>query len=610
MKPPVVIHFFFNNTTIVVEGRIDGIENFEITLKENSEEGYLEKSYSSELEFYDDGYAFLKQYLIDDVNAFSNEVVVKVYDTCCARLVFEGVITASAIDWCEPICSIKANIIEKKPETDCLKSTVIWDDKNDFLEREQKKLRYCLDWRPDGLFIMIVIIYSILNYALFFVLFPLIPAILFIFTLLYLLCSFVCLLSPGCDQNTCNESSWSNPIAFIEQVSEWMDDLQQRIVMCGWYHPTALVRDYIKNVCDICDIEFQSSILNDPNSNYYNTLLFAAQVRKGYKPSKTVGTLIPQNLPVETVETLMKSHLMPLFNAKYWVRGGRLIFERKDYFDQSDVWIDAAQMLQDGRILDNRICYSYLDRERPSYASYSYALDAIDGIANEAKQRFDNIIEWNSPNPSPTQSGVREVALQSSAGRFRNDQISTDAFSKIEADYPEINFLFGGVFSENVKALYMSNHTVMNYKFLIWDEDSGLDEAIVKQNYSNVFVGGVNNNGFYDYRVDDDTGNVYPYFVSPDARFNYPFTFAESGDTGIPYQNNLYWDFHHIDNPRENVLKNFAFSFAFSFECGEYDSFQYYKTIKLLKNGQIVYGIITEITINFLSRTISVKGEV
>lgn len=156
----------------------------------------------------------------------------------------------------------------------------------------------------------------------------------------------------------------------------------------------------------------------------------------------------------------------------------------------------------------------------------------------------------------------------------------------------------------------MSSHTTLNYKFLIWDEASGLDDAIVKQDYSNIFVGGVNNNGFYDYRVDDDTGNVYPYFVSPDARFNYPFTFAEKGDTGIPYQNNLYWDFHYIDNPRANVMKNFSFSFSFSFDCGEYNSFEFYKTIRLLKNGQIVFGTITEITINFLRRTISVKGEV
>lgn len=145
MKSPIVIKL--NGTEIT--GRLDGIESFNITLRENDDDGGLAKSYSTELRFFDDGYSILKSALIDDPNGFANQVDVQIFDECCGRLVFDGFIQGDGIDWCEPECWVSAQVVEKKTALNCIKSKLIYDNENGFLNVQQKKLRYCVDIRPD-----------------------------------------------------------------------------------------------------------------------------------------------------------------------------------------------------------------------------------------------------------------------------------------------------------------------------------------------------------------------------------------------------------------------------------------------------------------------------
>lgn len=573
-----------NNIATQLTGRVDGLQALRITYNDE-----LKKSFSSELEFYDDGYDILKYWLLTHPDSFTNKVNVAIYDNCCNTLIIDGVIKATSIDWCEPICSIKANIVEKDESYDCLKRTLIWDDRNGFLGREQKRLRYCVDLSPTGLLITLMIFYGIFN------------LILQILNLIYIfIVGLVAALTLLASLGTVNWFDETN------NFTEAINDLNDRLVICNWYHPTALVRDYIKNVCQACDLNFQSSILNDPGSPYYNTLLFAAQVRKGYKPSQTTGTLIGQNLPVETVDTLMENHLKPLFNAKYWIVGNNLVFERRDYFENSNnVWIDVEQLLNDGLIENNRICFAYLDKERPAFANYEYSQDFADPIGNYAGARFNKIIEWNNP-ASPNQSGKSDVILQSSQARYRGDGIEKDTYEIIGTDpfWGWLNALFSYSFSESEGMLLLGDHVCANYKFLIWDEESGLENSRVKSFYLNSFVNYFGGPAFSDYKIDDDTGNLVPYYVPSSERFNYPFVFREENN------NNLYSLFHYINNPRNNNVTKYSFEFTFNFNCTQYINFDFTKTVRLFKNGQIVYGKVTELNINFVNRTIDVRGEV
>lgn len=553
MKSPVVIEL--NGT--VITGRIDGIESFELTLRQSDDDGVVVKSYSSEITFFDDGYNILKPILIDDPNGSVNEVDVKIYDECCGRVIFEGIIRGDSIDWCEPECWISAQVMENKPALSCIKSRLIYDNELGFLNRPQKKIRYCVDLRPDWILPCLFIIYALFNLILFSILLP---------------------------------------FLLIPDVRDFMRDLQNRMIACQWYHPTALVRDYIKNVCDICGLEFESSILNNPSSPYYNLLLFNAPVRRGYKPNESDNKLIIDNLPIETVDTLMTRHLKPLFNAQYWIIGNKLIFERKDYFNGTATWLDSEAMLNDGRIIDNRICFSWIDEERPAYANFQYSLDGMDIMSNEAKRRFNEIVEWNSP-PSDSQSGSWDVNLLSSMARFRSDFAGPDSLEEYNNGF--WNLLFNDAFSLSEGLLLMNQHTAFNYKFLIWDQTTGIQYSKTQSNFTqwgigDIAVGELFSNIFDSYT----TTSAVPY----DKIFNYPMWFFENNYL------NLYTLFHYIDNPRIQGAKVFNFEFTFGFECSELDAFDFSKDVRIRVGSNVKFGQIKELKINLISRTITVSG--
>ncbi len=574
---------------VLITGRIDGTESFEVTLRENDQDGTIAKSFSSELTFYDDGYNILKTFFIDDPNGFANSVDVKVFDDCCLKEVFKGVIKGDSIDWCEPGCYISANIVEEKPELNCLKSTIIWDNHAGFLNVDRPAIRYCIENRPAFIQFVIVWLAYIVNAVLFSLLVPLLVVVAVLSGIVWLVCTIACAL-PGtdCTQSDCNDSNFSNPVEAVEQLLEAFQEVRELVIPCGRFHPSALVRDYIQNVCDKCGLTFQSSILNDPSSPYYYTLLFSAQVHKGRKRNETNFTLISENLPVETLETLMNNVLKPTFNANFWVVGNTLIFERKDYFTGVSVWVDAEQLYNDGRIIDNKVCFSWQDRERWAFGRFEYQPDAQDYIGNEANPRFNDIVDFNVPY-SPAQSGQLEVQLPLSAARFRGDGIEQDVY-----DYfanvlgGVVDWFFGGVFSQSEKYLLLNNDTAFNYKLLIWNPSTGGTEARIQNYYSDAFCGG---------SVSYGEG-----YIGEDDRFNYPFWFREG------FNNNLYSLFHYIDDPRNPLTKQFDFNFQFEFDCAEFESFDFTKSVRLIKAGSPAFGIVNEVKVDFAKRIISVSG--
>jgi hypothetical protein len=511
----------------------------------------------------------------------------------------DGIIRGDSIDWCEPECWIKAQIIEKTPELDCIKSTLITDNSapDFFMNRPQKKLRYCVEMRPQFITEILLQLYFLLYIML-------IPLVLVVATFIYgwqgvlfIICSIVCAVpGTGCDQTDCNTSPITNPIETARLIGELMDDLSDRLIQCQWYHPTALVRDYIENVCRKCGLTFESSILNDPSSPYYNLLLFSAPVRKGYKPSGTEPRLIADNAPLETLDTLFQRHLKPLFNARYWIIDGVLIFERRDYFQNSNTWIDAENLLNNGKILDNRICLSWIDDEKYAYGKYTYLQDGSDLLAYEAAHRFNTIVEWNDP-PSAAQKGFMDNQFGSGIARFRDDRAGWEAtgFTGI------LNTVMFNAFANSRDTLLMSQHTAFNYKFLIWDEFSGDETARVKRDYSTGFTGGdVIGDVYYNLSNFEELFENVP--LDPTKLFNYPMWFNENNT------NNLYTLFHYINNPRTPGNRLYNFSFEFEFDCAQFDAISFSKNIRLRVGSMIKFGEIKELKIDFMKRTIDVSG--
>jgi hypothetical protein len=358
---------------------------------------------------------------------------------------------------------------------------------------------------------------------------------------------------------------------------------------CNRKHPSGLLRSYISTTCGLCGLNFQSSILNDPASLYFNTLLWSSPVEKGILNSIPSGGLIEQNKPIETLQTLLDNVLKPTFNGDYQIVGNTLIFERRDFFQSTTTWIDAEQMLNNGNIIDNQICYSWIDRERWAFGRFEYSMDALDIIGNEAKLRYNDIVEWNIPF-NITQSGQYQNILPLSMARFRGDDVDGEGtIFDILSFYQGglINVFFYGIFSNDENQMMLNNHCGFNYKLLIWDGQN-MDSGKIVHQFDESFTGG-------PVIVDGNT-------IDPDDLFNYPFWFKE-GNT-----NNLYSLFHYIDDPRLPGSTQFNFNFSFPFSCQQLADFDFNKVVRLPKNGSIVYGRVKEVKINFINRTIAVSG--
>jgi len=569
----------------LITGRIDGVESFSVTIRRSDESGRLAKSFSSELTFYDDGYQILKTILIDDPTGFSKKVAIKIYDDCCkGNPVFDGFIFGDAIDWCEPGCFITANVVEDDAQINCIKSTIIWDDWNGFSSVKQHPIiRYCIESRPEFFQYVLVFLTAILNYIFFGILIGILTTLIPIIAIIYVICQvidFICDIPLiGCNSPNCN-TPFTNPVTLINNVFQIYNQLNELLIPCGRFHPSPYVRDYIKNVCDKCGLNFQSSILNNPSSLYYNLVMTSAQIKKGRAKNSTNYSVIDDNRPVETLETYLNQYLKPIFNADYRVANGVLTFERKDYFNTNVNWIDTEQLLNQGDIVDDTICFNWIDKERFSFGRFEYQLDAQDYIGNEAKSRYNDIIDWNVPYNS-SQAGEYTLSIPASPARHREDGIDTDVFTFMEnALGGIINVLFGGAFSSYDKVLLINQHTFFNYKFLIYNP---ISNGEVQNNYSDTFIG----------------GSIY---IPPDERFNYPMWFWEGR------QNNLYSLFHYIDDPRLPGATNFEFKFTFRFDCTQYNSFSFEKTIRLVKGGNVVNGLVNELSIDFKNRTIQVSG--
>lgn len=584
----MAIKIEFNGTLLT--GRIDGTDQFEVTIANKTDDNRIAKSFSSELTFYDDGFDLIKSELIDNSTGFTNKINVKVFDDCCKTPVFEGIIRGDSIDWCDPICAVTANIIEDDEAINCVKSTLIFDNHDGFMNRDQPAVRYCLETRPA--FIQIVLLYLsfILNIAIIGILIPVIAVIFVIFGIIFVICSIIAallFLIPGVSPPDCS-SGWTNPINIITNILDAFDNLQDSLVGCGRFHPSPYIRDYIKNVCDKCGLSFQSSILNDPSSVYYNSVYFSAEVEKGRKSSSTNFKLIKGNEPLLTLELFLSDVIAPLFNAKWEAANGVLILERVDFFQNTSIWVNSFDLDQEQRLIDGVICYNWIDDDRAAYGRFEYTKDGQEYIGNEAAPRFNDLVEWNSP-PNSLQSGEFKFQTPTAPSRYRDDDIEEDVLSFFATALGgAVNAVFQGAFSESQFYLLMNQHTSFAAKIMILEDSTPNDNNLTRRNYSNAFTGGI---------VQEDGVSI-----STDARFNYPLWFKEENE------NNLYTSFHYLKNPRDPNSQNFDFEFEFVFNCEEYQNFDFTKGVEIVKSGQVLIGIVEQIKVDFIKRTIQVKG--
>lgn len=567
-----MIRLYLNGVLLPAD-QYEGIGDITVTITRKDSDGKRNvKRATGEIRFYGAAYDTLKAALITPLDGklqFVKAVLVEVCEGDEVVLV-DGAVKGSEIDWCEDECHITASIVEHTEDSkavDCIKSTLVYDDHAGFLSADHPRVVYCDEIRPEWLHHVILISSTILL-LLFDILLPVVLVVYVIVTVINAIIDAINFLGANID-----------PIDFdgdpnTDLIQEWTNlknNLALTVIGCGRKHPSPLLREYIKNVCAKCGLQFVSSILNDAASDYFNTVYVNTPVKKGTRDNSL--KYIWENRPVETLDTLLDD-VKQVHNADWMVKNGQLLYEREDKLRGNGTWVVPADIKAQGRA-EEGVCYEWDSDEPRAFASLSYTEDPMDEPGNEAKGFYSDIVEWNSPF-SEMQRGEEQIILPFGMLRFRRDGIETDVL-----DAYRWYWNYTSAIDQHGNALLLSRGVAAYPKLLIWD-GYDINFATVRQ-YA---------------------GKALPH--------NWPYQLNEDGvaaNTGYePDEPDmaLYGRFHSIRNPRVTEGRGWKWRFQWTYLFSELQSMDLDALIPLSAGD----GTIDEVTINPKDRTILATGTV
>jgi len=565
---------------IPITGRIEGLESFTATYSRDSETGRTQKTYTNELAFYDDGFDIIYPILVSSPTGLSNVVNVEVWDDCCNTPVVRNfIIGGDAVDYCDNDCFVTCRLIRKDPDEliyECLQNYQISDNRNNYFYYDpngQPKfplVPYCNELRPNWLMRIIIIAALSLVILTKGVLFTILPIIAFLISAVFIICAILTVIEnainliPTVNVNLtpayCNQII-SDPFSFFTDLKNLADSLIQNFVGCGRKHPTPLYRQYFENACQICGInQFNSSIFNNPASEYWNAMYFFAPADPG---SRNPTAIIQENRPTMTMDSWF-TQVARDFNSRWWISGGQLYFERLDYYLQQPPLYDAVANAETGDILEG-VCFTYNEGRQYQSININCQMDAIDDLCNEDKLRYNYFRNYGT---NQVWQGTQEVMLSYAPARFRNDGVEPDVLSEF-GQIPLINWLFNGQLNGTDEYLLMSKGTTTSPKLLIWDGQSYTTAIIKKYN-------GVQ---------------------------NMPAMVSSSGF-------DLYARFWQINTPTQNPFRYWNATFTVRMSCDLARQLDVNRTVRLkTPYGAIVNARIKEITADFGNRQITFQTE-
>lgn len=569
---------------IDMTNHVSGFESVTVNYKRKDEDGQFSKGFASEVRVRGAAWDLVNANLILNPAGKLGWLDFEIVDTCCGgepKIVFKGIIRGDTVDWCDGECEAVVQVTEHTEDTeamDCLKSTVIYDGAGGLFNNPLvtiPRVAYCNVLRPGYIQILwfVVGIMLVTNFAL---LTPLITIITLIVSWINAVIFILNLLLPGSPIPSLG-GGFGSQDSLLNQYLEVVGTFNQWATGCGRQHPSPYVRGYITNVCNICGITFESSILNEPSSDYYNMVLFSAPVADG---SDNQGQFyIFDNKPLQNGKMFLDD-LKQVFNADYRVSNGVLKFERKDYFNTGIPWIDYAVISGQNRV-NQKVCYSWRSDETPAYLRIEYGLDAIDAVGNEAKERYADIVEWNIPT-NLLQVGEATRLFPFGMARFRDDGITPDILN-VYGYWPP----YSNIEISSTGALILQQGMAFLPKLLIIDTTSPINNAKVKK-YA-----------------------VAGFDIPANQNYNFPLLINEFGvaaNTAYPTNQpnmGLYGRFHAIDNPKLLLDQGKEFTFEFRFTCEELDNFDLTSLIQL----PLGLGRINEIEFNFTTRVAVITGD-
>lgn len=534
------------------------------TFRRNDETGEKSLSFTGDLEFMGADKDYIFQKLVTDPNARANSIVLKLVDDCCGNHEYKFLIKADSIEWCEadPNCSLTATAVEYSVDSQyyaCFKNTLVYDNHNGFQSQAHPRMTYCLEFRPSALQDAVILL-GLLGDAVLISLVPLIIAFLLVVAVINGIIAFINVLGAGLNPIGGGVGNIaSNLLNFWQTYNEFF-------IGCGRKHPSPFVRSYVNNVCAKCGTTFQSSIFNDSNSDYYNTVYFNAPVSKGVDRTDNTTYWVDKNRPILSGSMFLDQVKLP-HNAEWRIVNGVVILERRDFFQSSAPWLDLTSHPN-----IEKLCWSWSKKDRPAYGDFQYGKDAVDWVGNEALDRWNEVVEWNSP-PNPTQKGSKEVTLPFAAGRFRIDGIERDVLDSYN-NWP----IVGNVIQGFDHVLLLNNGTAFTPKLLIYDPSTPLSDARTMVYYP--------------------PGNTN---AGLNQHFNYPYWF----DKTTP--GNIYDRYWEIENPRSSTMLGlYDFEATIMFTCADKNAIDVDGTVMT----SFGLGIVTSVDVDEATGRMIIKGTV
>lgn len=407
----------------------------EITLRRKDSSG-MASSFTKDITFSGGAFQYIKEHLVISPRARVNTILMQVIDDCCQphRLIYTGSITSKSIDFClledykVSSCKITASS-EEYDEVALVRKSLIsknnrWSDGKLFWDRVGVQIPYCEEIRPASMhyFRFFVAVFALIT-------FQILAILLYTIGLIVGIINVLVLLFGG------RKVSWSDMTVMIEPLRNFMyNELPRWGIGCGYTHYAILVRDYIQNAIEGFDasIRFESSIFNNPNSVYNDTILLYSPTQEGEFTYFTDANNIDHNLvnsfftrdsPNWTLGELLDK-LKDVFNAKWWIEGKTIHFEPILNLSTPDIWIDI-DALEKGMVKD--ICLKWVDAPNYIGARLKFQNDGFDACSDEAAYLYNDTVQYNPLTAS--QGKLLDVQLQFAPARFRGDGIKGDPIS-------------------------------------------------------------------------------------------------------------------------------------------------------------------------------------
>jgi hypothetical protein len=548
----------------------DSLLKPKFTLRKRDENNEAAFSFTGDLEFEGADADYIYNKLVLSPTALENNVILKFVDDCCEDKEYLFQIKPESLKWCDDFeCKLTAAASEysvAEQQLNCIKNTLIWDDYAGFQSKQHPRFSYCNELRPNWMHDVLIILFIATGTSIL-VLAPIIIGLVFAFNTINTVINLLNTLLPSGSQIN-NITLGGNPNIDFADLQNYYNILISFMVGCGRKHPSPLVRDYASNVCGKCGLTFVSSILNNSTSDYYNLCYVNAPIHKGTIETDNTTYWIDENKPLLNGFKYFEQ-IKTIFNAEWEIVGNQLIFEREDFFVPKTPWLDLTTYDPD-KIID--VCWNWSTKPRYSYGNFEYIKDSINEVGGEARDRWNDIVEWNNPY-SNLQKDEFHPFFEFAACRFRDDGIDRDVLSSYQG-LPTI----GPMIKKYNGAMLMNSHKSFQPMLLIWDVNSGVQNA--KVNPGAVYFAG------------------YP-GVGLNQFYNYPMWFDAT------HAGNLYDRFWFIKNPRYAGWKNLEFEAKIIFDCDTQKNVDLSGTIITSKGPS---KKITSVEIDKQNLTMVIKG--